>query len=173
MLTQKKIVSLFKLLNKKLKIRRQKGEVGLVGGAVMCLVFNAREATQDVDAIFEPSQVIRQLAVEIAQEESIPEDWLNDGAKAYIQPHFQREKVLNLSNLIVWAPEARYMLAMKCLSARWDTHDKEDVIFLIQHVGFRHPEDVFKLIEHYYPRLKVPAKTQFFIEEVFSSDLHE
>ena len=26
------------------------------------------------------------------------------------------------------------MLAMKCISARWDTHDRDDVIFLIRHL---------------------------------------
>ncbi len=171
MLSQKKIESLLKKLNTKLKSRNERGEVGLVGGAVMCLVYNARASTKDVDAIFEPSEIIRKLAAEIGEEESVPADWLNDGAKAYIQPQFQRQEVLNLSNLIVWAPEPKYMLAMKCISARWDTSDKDDVIFLIKHLELQQAEGVFQIIEGFYPKSIIPSKTKFFIEEVFEDYL--
>lgn len=168
MLSTKKILRLFEKLNTKLKARDEKGEIGLVGGAVMCLVYNARASTKDVDAIFVPSQIIRKLAKEIADEEEINEDWLNDGAKAYIQPHFQREEVLNLSNLRIWAPESRYLLAMKCISARWDTSDKDDVIFLIKWLKIKEAKEVFEIIEGYYPNKLIPAKTKFFIEEILS-----
>ena len=172
MLSHQKIESLLKLLNRKLKQRGQKGEIGLVGGAVMCLVYKARAATKDVDAIFEPSTIIRQLVAEIAEEESLAENWLNDGAKAYIQPSFQRTEVLNLSHLVVWAPEAQYMLAMKCISARWDSSDRDDVIFLIKHLEIGSSTAVFKLIEDYYPKTVIPAKTKFFIEEVIEEHTH-
>ena len=81
---------------------------------------------------------------------------------------FSKEEVLNLSNLRVWAPEASYMLAMKCISARWDTYDREDVIFLIKHLKLKKPQQVFHIIESFYPKKNIPPKTQFFIEEVFS-----
>lgn len=171
MLTQKKIKSLLKKLNTKLKSREEKGEIGLVGGAVMCLVYNTRASTKDVDAIFEPSATIRQLSAEIAEEEELPKDWLNDGAKAYIRPQFQKEEVLNLSHLIVWAPEAKYMLAMKCISARWDSNDKDDVIFLIKFLEIKTPQEVFEIIESYYPKSIIPAKTKFFIEEVIEEHI--
>lgn len=58
------------------------------------------------------------------------------------------------------------MLAMKCISARWDTSDRDDVIFLIRHLELTRPEQVFEIIEDYYPKRQIPVKTQFFIEEV-------
>ena len=167
MLTSDEIKHLFSILNNKLKDRGEKGEIGLVGGAVMCLVYNARNATKNIDAIFEPSSTIRQIVLEIAQEESLPKTWLNDGAKSFIRPHFQQETIINLSNLLVWAPQAKYMLAMKCISARWDTSDRDDVIFLIKFCDLKSPHEVFEIIEKYYPKMMIPSKTQFFIEEVF------
>ena len=166
MLSEKKIRKLFEILNKKLKEKNEVGEIGIVGGAVMCLVYKARASTKDVDAIFEPAQIIRSLASDIASLEGISPNWLNDGAKAYIQPHFQREEIINLSNLKVWAPEARYLLAMKCISARWDTSDRDDVIFLIKYLNIDSEKDVFTLIEDYYPQKIIPAKTKFFIQEI-------
>lgn len=162
------MLRLFECLNHKLAEHQQIGELGLVGGAVMCLVYNARSATKDVNAIFEPTALIRNLVQQIAREEGLPEDWLNDAAKGFIQPHFLKETVLNLSHLRVWAPDARYMLAMKCISARWDTSDGDDVRFLIQHLQLHSPQEVFAIIEHYYPQKQIPAKTQFFIEEIFA-----
>ncbi len=170
MLTKNDIQTAFSQLNDRLRQEGQRGEVGIVEGAVMCLVYNARAATKDVDAIFEPVQVIRNAAKSIARDLNLPEDWLNDAAKGFLREGFKRETVANLSHLLVWAPEPRYMLAMKCLSARWDTSDRDDVIFLIRHLAMKSKEEVFELIAHYYPQSAIPAKTKFFIEEAMERE---
>jgi methylmalonyl-CoA mutase cobalamin-binding subunit len=74
MLTKERIRSLFAQLNNLLRERGEIGEIGIVGGAVMCLVYNTRAATKDVDAVFEPSSVIRELASQIAKGEELPPD---------------------------------------------------------------------------------------------------
>jgi hypothetical protein len=170
MLTSKDIKRLFEKLNEELMQLGTIGEVGIVGGAVMCLVYNARASTRDVDGVFEPSALIRELAARIASSEGLPADWLNDAAKGYIQPGFLKHEVLSLSNLRVWAPDPRYMLAMKCISARWDTHDRDDVKLLLRLLKMTNKEEVLNLIEEYYPKHIVPAKTSFFIEEVLGED---
>lgn len=168
MLTEKRIRALFEELNEKLRACGEIGEIGLIGGAVMCLVYQSRQATRDVDAIFKPADLIRRLSAEIGELHQLGANWLSDAAKAYLRDSFVREEVMNLSNLRVWAPEASYMLAMKCISARWDTHDRDDVIFLIKHLKVKTPQQVFQIIESFYPKKIIPSKTQFFIEEVFS-----
>ena len=82
-----------------------------------------------------------------------------------------REDVLNLSHLKVWAPSAEFMLAMKCVSARFDTFDRDDTRFLIKYLQLRDTEEIFKLISKYYPHNKVPAKTKFLIEEIMDDQL--
>lgn len=61
------------------------------------------------------------------------------------------------------------MLAMKCLSARWDTSDKDDVIFLIKYLEIKRAKKVLDLIAGYYPKNQIPAKTQFFIKEILGN----
>jgi hypothetical protein len=86
-------------------------------------------------------------------------------------PGFSKQEVLALSNLRVWAPEPRYMLAMKCISARWDSSDRDDVLFLLNFLGLKQPKDVFSIIESYYPNSRIPPKTQFLIEELLEIQL--
>jgi len=166
MLTKEKIIELFTALNEKLKAEETKGEVAIVGGAVMCLVFDARSATKDVDAIFKPSSKIRELAAQVGDELGVPQDWLNDGAKGFMSKDYVHQEVMVLSHLTVTAPQAEYMLAMKCISARLDTKDKDDCEFLIRRLGLASVQAVLSIVEKYYPRNQVPTKTTFFVEEL-------
>ena len=168
MLTREKISNLFEQLNAALKERDVIGEVGICGGAVMCLVFQARESTKDVDGIFAPTKEIREAAIQIAHDLRLPEDWLNDAAKGFFMSPPPEVDVMNLSNLRVWAPSAPYMLAMKCVSARFDSHDADDVQFLIEHLKLNRPDQVFDLIEKFYPHEQIPAKARFLVEELLS-----
>ncbi len=160
---------LFRALNAELKRMGTIGEVGLCGGAVMCLVFEARKSTKDVDAIFRPTREIRQAVRKVAARFGLADDWLNDAAKGFFHGDPPREKVLNLSHLRVWCPRADYLLAMKCVSARFDSSDRDDVITLIRHLGLKKTIEVFAVIERYYPKRLIPAKTQFFVEEILET----
>ena len=68
-------------LNDELRSMDVKGEICLYGGAVMALAYDARPDTDDVDAVFRPSEQIRKAAVRIANRNNLPPDWLNDAVK--------------------------------------------------------------------------------------------
>jgi hypothetical protein len=55
---------------------------------------------------------------------------------------------------------------MKCVSARFDSHDRDDVIFLIRLLRLATADAVFEVICRYYPRERVPAKTALLVEEI-------
>jgi hypothetical protein len=123
--------------------------------------------TKDVDALFRPTKEIREACRDVAKKRHLAADWLNDAAKMYFHSDPPREEVMNLSHLRVWAPRADYMLAMKSISARFDSHDRNDVEFLIQYLELKTPKEVFNIICKYYPRKMIPARTQFLVEELF------
>ncbi len=166
---KEQILSCLKKLNKELQAKTIKGEICLYGGAVMCLVYQARPSTKDVDAIFQPAQELREAIKRVALSENLREDWLNDAVKGFVVQHPQRA-LLNLSHLMVYVPEADYLLAMKTLAARVDGTDKGDVQFLIKHLGLKTPAEVFTIVEKYYPRQQIKPATQYFIEELFEDD---
>jgi len=154
------------MLNDELQLMDAKGEVCLYGGAVMCLVYDARPATKDVDAVFKPTQQMREAIKRVAQANDLKEDWLNDAVKGFVVQHPQKT-FLNLSHLKVFVPEPDYLLAMKTLAARVEATDKQDVQFLIDLLGIKSAQEVFAILEKYYPRQQIKPATQFFIEELF------
>lgn len=166
MLDRKRILRLFRALDAELGKDGVVGEVLLCGGAVMCLVFEARKATKDVDAVFAPAREMRRAIKAVAARLGAPPDWLNDAAKGFFGAEPPADQVLGLKHLRVYAPRADYLLAMKCVAARFDSHDRDDAAFLIKHLGFAKAEEVFAVIEKYYPRRFVPPKTRFLVEEL-------
>jgi hypothetical protein len=153
-------------LNDELRTMNVKGEVCLYGGAVMCLVYDARPATKDVDAIFKPTEQIRQAIERVAERNGLNSDWLNDAVKGFLVPHPQTV-FLDLPYLKVYVPQPDYLLAMKAISARAESFDPEDVKLLIRLLGLEKPDEVFAVIEKYYPRQEIKPATQYFIEELF------
>ncbi|MCB1155359.1 hypothetical protein KDL45_16995 [bacterium] len=169
MLDREKISQLLNRLDAKLGARGITGEICLYGGTVMCLVYNARPATKDVDAVFEPTSKIREACLEIAAEDGLAEDWLNDAVKGYVVDHPTRT-YLELANLRVLVPEPDYLLAMKALAARFDTNDRDDVIFLIGKLGLKSAKEAFEILQRYYPIDRLRPATRFFIEELLPED---
>jgi len=44
--------------------------------------------------------------------------------------------------------------------------DKKDVMTLIAHLSLKTAEEIFKIIEKYYPHERIAVKTKFFVEEI-------
>lgn len=156
-------------LNDKLKAKGLTGEICLYGGAAMILVWQVRVATRDIDAVFVPPKEIRAAASQVARDLDLPAGWLNDGVKGFLSERGERETprpVMELSNLTVNVPDPRYLLAMKVMAARSgeSQEDARDALFLIKKLRLSSANEVFEILEGYYPRKQILPKTQFFVE---------
>lgn len=170
-LTQADIRRLFDLLNEELGESKTRGELYLVGGAVMCLAYDARPSTAGVDALFRPSAEIRKAAARAAAKAGFPADWLNDGVKGYLSERPDLAPFLELDHLKVMVAQPRYLLAMKCL-AMWigaEFHDLDDVRFLLRLLDIRAYDRAIAIIAKYYPLDSFPQKTLYALQELLST----
>lgn len=155
-------------LNDELRAINVKGEICMYGGAVMCLAYNARPATKDVDAVFEPTSQIRNAVERIAEAHGLRPDWLNDAVKGFLVPH-SRNILIDLPNLKVYVPVPDYLFAMKALAARANTADRSDLEFLIDELKLRDANEAVAIVEKYYPQRQIKLATQYMLEEIFSN----
>lgn len=163
-------------LDQKLIENDMTGEVDMFGGAVMCLGLDARESTHDIDAMFRPKTDIRKLIQEVADENNLPSDWLNDGVKGFISEDgtFERFGEDIFQNLTVFMASPEYLLAMKCLSCRSlldSPTEISDIKFLIKYLNLTSVEMVENIILEYYPESRYQPKTHYMLMEIFEDDV--
>ncbi len=149
-ITRREIIGALQRLGQLAQERSAAIELVLVGGALMVLVYEARESTWDVDAIIlaPPSaSEVRALAEIIAAERNWPADWLNDGAKGYLIGLSSGPIVFSAPGITVRSPSTGQLLAMK-LSAWRDDVDIADAARLMREMpGGRN--EIWNAIEPY------------------------
>jgi hypothetical protein len=167
-LTDRDIRRLFELLADELQRTGTEGELFLVGGAVMCLAYAARPSTQDVDALFRPARQVREAAARVAVQAGVQPDWLNDGVKGFLSEHGEFRDFLELDHLRVMVAQPEYLLAMKCLALRIgaESHDEDDVRYLLRHLGIGTYEQAIAVVTRFYPLERFPQKTLYALGEL-------
>jgi len=162
---------LFELLDAELAAEDVEGELYLVGGAVMCLALNAREATRDVDAFFRPARVVREAAARVAARAGVPVSWLNDAVKGYLNPRGSYDPYLALPHLRVFVAQPAYLLAMKCVALRLgeEFHDLDDVRYLLRYLNVTTLEEALAIVLRYFDEDQVPPKTRLALEELLGA----
>jgi len=167
-LTSGEIRRCLALLNDELAAVETRGEVYLVGGAVMCLALGARPATRDVDAFFRPSRVVREAAARVAARAGVPPAWLNDAVKAYLSPRGEFDPYLELSHLAVFTAHPAYLLAMKCAALRLgeEFHDLDDVRYLLRYLNVATAAEALAIVGRYFDESQLPPKTRLALEEL-------
>lgn len=174
LLERERILDALGRLSDALKARDVQGEVCLFGGTVMVLAFEARIATKNIDAVFQPTTAIRESAQSVAEELQLPADWLNDGVKGFLSGRHEvtTGNLPQFPNLRLTMPVPEYLLAMKCMAGRLigpsgGVTDVPDIIFLITHLNIKTAEEVLAIVARYYPVGRISVKTQYLIEGLF------
>ena len=167
-LADKDIRRLFALLNDELRATGTEGELFLVGGAVMCLAYAARPSTQDVDGLFRPARQVREAAARVAVHAGVSPDWLNDGVKGLLSDRGEFSLFIEFDHLRVMVALPEYLLAMKCLALRIgaESHDEDDIRYLLRHLALGSYEQAVAIITRYYPLERFPQKTLYALGEL-------
>ncbi len=138
----------------------------------MSLAYDARASTRDIDAIFlsppEASEV-RNWASQVAAELGWADDWLNDGAKGFLQGLKQGKSLLQSEGIEVWQVAPEQLLAMK-LSAWRDDTDINDSKRLLQEFQGLSLENIWVAIEPFVQQ-HFKQKARYALEDVLSDAL--
>lgn len=167
-LTRADIRRLLELLNAELAAGEVEAELYLVGGAVMCLVLEARAATRDVDAFFRPTRLVREAAARVATRAGVPDSWLNDAVKGYLSVRGEYDPYLELAHLRVFVARPEYLLAMKCVALRLgeEFHDLDDVRYLLRYLNVSTPDEALAIVLRYFDEEHILPKTRLVLEEL-------
>jgi hypothetical protein len=153
-------------LSAELKARGARADVFLVGGAAIAVAYDEARSTRDLDAVFLPTEVVRDAAAAVAERRGLVPDWLNDAVKGFLPgPDPDAQRFYSSDSLNVDVASARYLLAMKLFSARVEI-DADDIAFLYRQVGFSTVEEGLDLVESVYQGRPIQPKVQFLLEEI-------
>lgn len=158
-------------LGEDLKRRGVAAKLFIVGGAVMVLAHDSRDATMDVDGDFYPRDTVMEAAREIARLRDLPDDWLNAAANGFI-PVFKSPEwrpLYRFGSLEVLAADDRTMLAMKIRASR-GRRDEPDIAVLLISCGVTTVEQAFALYEEYFPEDPAPPRARSILEFLLSPE---
>lgn len=170
LLSRDDVTVLLEALSDELERRDVQGRMFVVGGTAMALAFGRDRLTQDVDALFEPKDVIYEAARRVAQDHpGLPEDWLNDAVKGYILGDDPDATVyLDRPGLRVEVASPEYMFVMKTIAARIE-RDTTDLITLYHRCGFESTGEALDLVQRRAPRQLLQPKTVFYLQEILAA----
>jgi Nucleotidyltransferase of unknown function (DUF6036) len=165
--TRAEILKALQALGDELSQEGVHGQIFIVGGAAMALAYSTRRVTKDIDAVFEPKSSIYRAAAKVAENEGLPEDWLNDAAKGFMPGEDEDPRpVPDIQGLEITTASPQYLLAMKLMAMRFG-EDDEDIEILIRECELHDARETLELLERVYPTMDPPPKTRFFLEELF------
>ncbi len=163
------IIAALTALAAELERRGVSAEMYIVGGAAIALAFDERRATRDINAVFEPKNVVYEAAAVVAEQLGLPAGWLNDAVKGFLEGDDPAAApVLDLPGLRCLAASPETLLALKVLAHRVG-EDEDDVRLLAAELGLERADQVLAIAERSYGDRLAPA-ARFFVEELFDSE---
>jgi hypothetical protein len=162
------LLSYLKMLGERLEAMGLHGEIILTGGAVMCIEHSARDSTKDIDALYEPKSEINRLIQTIADEYSLPSDWLNDSVKGFVGPNVESAEFASYGSLKISTVTPEYLLAMKLMSSRVEGQDMNDIRFLFHKLNITSFEEANSILTRFFPIERILPKTRYVIEEAIA-----
>lgn len=143
-------------------------EMYVVGGAAIALAFDERRSTRDIDAVFEPKDVVYEAAAVVAEQLGLPAGWLNDAVKGFLEGDDPAAApVLDLPGLRCLTASPETLLALKVLAHRVG-EDEEDLRLLARELGLEDADGVLAIAERTYGDRLDPA-ARFFVEQIFGA----
>lgn len=167
-LTRERMLAALERLGDVLQSRGVEAQLYIVGGAAMAFAYLSDRVTRDIDAIALPAEAVFDVARELIDELDLPEEWLNDTAKAFLPDVSLTDGqiVLERPGIVVRTAPAEVVLAMKLLAAR--AKDIADIRLLAAMLEITTSEGLWAVFLRYYPSGRLVEHSEMLIETVFA-----
>jgi hypothetical protein len=147
----------------------------IYGGCAMMLAYDRKRITRDIDAVFYPSEKVQPLITQVAEEQGLPVDWLNDDVRQFLAiRESKRTLPIEFPGLQVTIPTAGYLLAMKALACRRALPgykgDETDLRFLIRKLGISTFDEIQDWIDKFYPDDVPSGGDRAFLEQLIREE---
>ena len=166
------ILDALEALSERMRQKRLRAHIYIVGGAAMSLTHRRSQATFDVDALIvnETGSLI-EVAREIADESGLPRDWLNDNVRQLSivppEPDVCARTVFDSPHLVVTGASARHLLAMKVHAAR--ERDLEDIATLVRELGIATMPQIREVHKAVFPHADLPERSAHRVSELLKA----
>ena len=167
-MTRDRLLDALRHLGARLDERGIQGQIYVVGGAAMAFAYHSDRMTRDIDGIVAPEDAVFSAARELTEELKLPEEWINDTARAFL-PEVAVDQgpiVLDVPGLVVRTAPAEVVLAMKILSARPE-QDAPDIRFLADLLGLTRRDEVRDVFLRYYPHGHLLDRSEMLLGDLF------
>ena len=156
--------------------RGVRAHIYVAGSASLVLAHRRSESTLDVDALeIDPRGPVLESAREVAREQGLPDDWLNDQIRFVpILPARQgprAEVLFDSESLVVTGASPAHILAMKVRAAR--PGDLEDIKLLARELGITRMAEVREVHDAVYPYDGIPWRAAERVAECLAELRHE
>lgn len=163
------ILDALEALSERMRKKRLRAHIYIVGGAAMSLTHRRSHATFDVDAlIVDETGSVVEAAREVAVERGLPRDWLNDNVRQLAvmppAPDRRASTIFDSPHLVVTGASARHMLAMKVHAAR--DKDLGDITTLVRELGVATMAEVREIHKAVFPHADLPERSARRVSEL-------
>lgn len=141
-LNKGELIALLDELSERLKRKKTRASIYIVGGAAMALAFDRSRTTHDIDGRIDRGHgALIEAVHEIADRTGLPTSWLNDQAvpKMRVARDKRARTVYASEYLTVTGASGEHILGMKLESGR--AFDQKDVNTLVKHLKIQSVEE--------------------------------
>lgn len=147
--------------------------IRIVGGAALALRYFDRRTTSDIDVQLHPEGPTLRAAVEVANEEGWPDNWLNSNATMFMPLYsagLDWEVIYTDESITVSVASPHALLAMKINASR-PGRDVQDIANLLAICNILNIGDAEELMDKYYPGDGLSEKALRLLNPIFEQGL--
>ena len=164
-LSKDELIELLDELSERLRRKKSRASIYIVGGAAMALAFDRSRSTHDIDGRIDKGHgALIEAVHEIARLRGLPESWLNDQATPNMPAvRDERARTVYASEyLTVTGASGEHLLGMKLESGR--AFDHHDVVGLVKHLEIQTVEEGTGIHRRLFPHSRKRRRAREMME---------